>query len=66
MKQAGDLNSTKRIGGQEDIGGNFSETGSMSSLQKRKPHPRPTQTGATLTVIPAPIASSSGTNILLI
>ncbi|KAG7169650.1 hypothetical protein Hamer_G013263 [Homarus americanus] len=70
LKQAGDLGgrrsthgSVERDLGREmgrDLGGSAASSGSGSATSLHRRYPRPTNTGSTLTVNPAPVASCSG------
>lgn len=70
LKQAGDLGGRRSTHGSverdlgREVGGSGASSGSGSATSLYRRHPRPTNTGSTLTVNPAPVASSSGTNTL--
>ncbi|XP_042882610.1 SH3 and cysteine-rich domain-containing protein 2-like isoform X1 [Penaeus japonicus] len=65
LKQAGDLGGRRSTHGSverdlgREVGGSGASSGSGSATSLYRRHPRPTNTGSTLTVNPAPVASSS-------
>ncbi|XP_068214896.1 proto-oncogene vav isoform X6 [Palaemon carinicauda] len=65
LKQAGDLGGRRSTHGSverdlgRDVGGSGASSGSGSATSLHRRHPRPTNTGTTLTVNPAPVASCS-------
>ncbi|XP_042882613.1 SH3 and cysteine-rich domain-containing protein-like isoform X4 [Penaeus japonicus] len=71
LKQAGDLGGRRSTHGSverdlgREVGGSGASSGSGSATSLYRRHPRPTNTGSTLTVNPAPVASSSGRGLVL-
>ncbi|XP_066950470.1 uncharacterized protein Stacl isoform X8 [Macrobrachium rosenbergii] len=65
LKQAGDLGGRRSTHGSmerdlgREVGGSGASSGSGSATSLHRRHPRPTNTGTTLTVNPAPVASCS-------